>query len=60
MVNKYIKQGAAAVGQWIEEHGDETDYSCDEYEGQAWIIFPAEVAAMKRGELPQPEDRFKK
>jgi len=57
---KDLNRGVAAVGQWIEEHGDETDYSSDEYDGQAWIIYPAEVAAMKRGELPQPEDKSKK
>jgi len=56
-INHYLKQGIAAVGIWIEGHGEATDYSCDDYDGPAWIIYPGEVEALKRGELPKPEDR---
>ncbi|GAI99979.1 unnamed protein product [marine sediment metagenome] len=51
------EEGIKQVGNWIEKEGDETDYSGDEYEGKAWIIYPAEVEALKRGELPQAKDR---
>ncbi len=60
MVNEQIKRGVAAAGQWIEEQGEKTNYSSDDYDGPAWIIYPGEVEALKRGEIPQPKDRFKK
>ena len=59
MVNEYIRRGVVAAGQWIEEQGEKTDFSSDDYNGPAWIIFPDEVEALKRGELPQPKDQPK-
>jgi len=56
MVNSYIRRGVAAAGQWIEDHGCKSDYSGDHYEGPAWIIFPDEVEALKRGDLPRPKE----
>ena len=44
------------VGHWIEDLAQDTDCAMDNYEGRAWTIYPAEVAALKRGELPKPED----
>ena len=43
------------VGKWIEENADETEYCGDDYEGQAWLIYPKQVEALKRGEWPEPE-----
>ena len=44
------------VGHWVEDLAQDTDCAMDNYEGKAWNIYPAEVAALKRGELPKPED----
>lgn len=53
------EEGIREVGNWIENQADETDYSSDEYEGQAWLIYPAEVKALKEGKLPSPKDRYR-
>jgi len=53
------EEGIKEIGHWIEGHAEETDCASDTYEGKAWLIYPAEVEALKRGELPSPEDREK-
>ena len=41
------------VGEYIKNNGEQTDYSGEKYNGVAWILFPDDIEALKRGKFPE-------